>query len=156
FLDFPPRGQSPACRTVDQIPKSLSIGCLRRQNRCSRSSRRVPAKGNSTVLAGHRGRTERRPADRLSERGRCPIIVLMGSNHSENQGFMLWLLRRHQSLGKTPLQFTLQSLLVCMGYFGCLLWMIQFIVRTQPLDIPIVMHLWFLMLWTSAIAGAFI
>jgi hypothetical protein len=76
------------------------------------------------------------------------------NTQSENTGSAVQLLRRQHALSRRPLQFTLRSLLLCTGFVACLAWLVQFIIRTEPLGIPIVMHIWFLVLWTSVIGGA--
>jgi hypothetical protein len=80
----------------------------------------------------------------------------MTGDKQEELGVVTQLVRRQQALVRPRLQFTMRTLLIGTAYFACLVWLVQFIVRTEPLGIPIYMHLWFLFLWISAITGAYI
>src|SRR5262245_7076616 len=73
----------------------------------------------------------------------------------ENPGSATQLLGGQPALDKPRVQFTTQSLLLCMGYLGCLIWLVQFIFRAETVRIPLFMHLWFVVLWTSVVYGTF-
>src|SRR5262249_763675 len=80
----------------------------------------------------------------------------MSGDQYQKPGFVARLLRKQQSLGQSHLQFTTRSLLLGTGYVACLVWLLQFIVRSEPLGIPLFMHLWFLALWISVIGGSIV
>ena len=66
------------------------------------------------------------------------------------------LIGKQRDLARKPLQFTWQSLLIAVALMVVLAWLVQFLARTQPFDIPLAVHFVFLGLWTSAIVGAFV
>jgi hypothetical protein len=78
----------------------------------------------------------------------------MSHDQSETRSLVSRLLRRQRALNKTPLQFSLQALLLATGYFCAMIWLLLYLVRNAPLGIPIYMHLGFVALWVSAIGGA--
>lgn len=80
----------------------------------------------------------------------------MSSDQYQDLGVVARLLRKQQALGRSPMQFTLGALLLGVGYLGCLIWIVRFIIQSEPLGIPFFLHLWFLVLWTNVVGGAFV
>jgi len=78
----------------------------------------------------------------------------MTHDQGESRSLVSRLLRRQRSLSSSPMQFSLQSLLLATGYFCAMIWLVLYLMRNAPLSIPLYMHLGFVALWVCAIGGA--
>lgn len=74
----------------------------------------------------------------------------------QNRSFAARLVRKQRVLGRTPLQFNLQSLLLGVAFLCCLTWIGQFFIRNSPPGVSFRLNLWFLLLWTALLAGAWL
>jgi hypothetical protein len=80
----------------------------------------------------------------------------MSGDDFQDRSFAARLVRKQRALSRPPLQFNLQSLLIGVAFLCCLAWIGHFLIHSSLPGISIRLNLWFLLLWTALLAGAWL